>query len=342
MKKIMDVRKRSSVLLILFFTLIIFFSQVTSADVISLNSGGGEEFVLTPDNYVEGFFSGIPGGAAEAPPEEEEEEGGGGGGGGTPSISILVEPTRFDENLVVNTAVSRVIKVTNLRTSSSATVDVSQENLDGIVTLGATSLTIGPSQTVELGVFFEAPGEPDVYTGRILIGNVAVLVTLNVREGELLFDSNIAVLNENFEVPQKGVLKTLVNLIPLGDPARLDITLDFTIKDYAGEVYLTKSETLLVEEQMELNRNFDIGNLPLGEYVIALELIYPNGVAPSSAHFKVIERSPVIIIGKFILFLIILILLIAIAIIIILIVRKLRERKKKKQSQTSQAGPFQG
>jgi hypothetical protein len=325
-------RKSSNFLLILFFILSISLSQVASADIISVNSGGGGEFVLTTDKYIEGFFFGIPK-EAEAPPEVPPE--GPGGGGGAPSVSILVEPTRLDEDLVVNTAISRIIKVTNLKTSGSATVNVRQENLDGIVTLGATSLTIQPSQTVELGVFFEAPDEPDVYTGKIIIGNKEVLVTLNVREGELLFDSNIAVLNENFEVPQEGTLKTLVTLIPLGDPARLDITLDFTVKDYAGQIYLTKSETLLVEEQMELNRNFDIGNLPLGEYVIALELVYPNGVAPSSAHFKVIEQPSVIIIGKFILFLIILILLIAIAIIIILIARKLRE--KKKQGQPGQA-----
>ncbi len=320
-------RKSSSVLLTFLFLLIIFFSKTILADIISINAGGSEEIVLNPDKYVEGFFSGIPG-AAEAPPSGGP--GGGGGGGGAPTY-ILVEPTRIDEDLVVNTAISKTIKVTNLKTSSSVTVSVSQGNLDGIVTLGTTSLTIEPSQTVELGVFFEAPEEPGVYTGKILIGNVVVLVTLNVREGELLFDSNIAVLNENFEVPQRGVLKTLVNLIPLGDPARLDITLNFTIKDYTGNIYLTKSETLLVEEQMELNRNFEIGNLPLGEYVIALELIYPNGVAPSSAHFKVIERPPVVVIGKFILFLMILILLIAIAIIIILIVRKLRERKMQSQ-----------
>jgi len=333
MRKVRDVRKRSSILLILFFTLTISFSQVTSADVISLNSGGGDEFVLTPDKYIEGFFFG----AEEEPyeePEEEEEEGG--GGDGTTTISILVEPTRFDEYLLVNKAVSRVIRVTNLGTSNSVTVDVSQQNLDGIVTLGVTSLTIEPGQTVELGIFFEAPGEPDVYTGKILIGDKEVLVTLNVREGILLFDSNIAVLNENFEVPQEEILRTLVTLIPTGDPARLDITLEFTIKDYTGEVYLTKSETLLIEEKMELKRNFDIGNLPLGEYVVALELIYPNGVAPSSAHFKVIERPPVIILGKIVLFLIILIFLVAIAIIIILIVKKLRERRK--QSQINQGG----
>ena len=100
----------------------------------------------------------------------------------------------------------------------------------------------------------------------------------------------------------------------------------------ANKIYLTKSETLLVEKQMDLKRNFDTGGLPLGKYVIALELVYPGGVAPSSAHFEVIEKPPISIIGRIIIFLIILILIILIIIIILLIIRKLKEKKKEKES----------
>lgn len=335
MRKITDREKSINFLSTFFLVLLIFFSKTISADVISVNSGGNEEIVLNPDKYIEGFFSGIPG-AAEEEEEEEEGGGGGGGGGGTPSVNIETDPEEFNIDIIINTNIEKTIKVTNLG-RSTVTVGVTQQNLDEKVILGNTSLTISPGQSVELNVIFVAPGEPDVYTGQIIIGNVAVLVTLNVRTKLLLFDSNIVVLNENFEVQKEGTLKTIVTLIPMGDPERLDVNLEFKIKDYSGKVYLTKSETLLIEEQIKLNRNFDIGNLPLGDYIIALKLTYPNGVAPSSAHFKVIERAPVEIIGKFILFLIILILLIAITIIIILIMRKLRE-KKEQQSQSSQ--PF--
>jgi len=120
-----------------------------------------------------------------------------------------------------------------------------------------------------------------------------------------------------------------VTLIPLGDPERLDVGLFFTIRDYSGRIYLTKSETMLVEKLTQIDRNFDTGALPLGKYVVGLELRYPNGVAPSSAHFEVTERPGLI--SRIILYIVSLILLILIIILIIIIWR----RRKKKEEEPS-------
>lgn len=336
MNKIIGIRKRSNILLIFFFILLIFFSQIISADVISINPGGGNESVLTPGKYIEGFFFGIPEEAEEAPPEEEEEEEGGGGGAPT-KCNIIVDPNIINLNIRAGGSQSQKIYVTNKGSTSVKIYPKQTRNFDyytlsfKISNKAITNFTLKPGETKELEIWFFAFNETEVFTETIQIGCARVLSSANIRTMFLLFDSNIIVLNENFEVPRGGTLRTIVTLIPMGDPERLDVGLEFAIKDYKGNVYLTKSETLLVEEQIELNRNFDIGNLPLGDYVIALKLVYPEGVAPSSAHFKVIKQPFLIVIGKFILFLIILILLIAIAIIIILIVRKLRERKKQVQ-----------
>ena len=342
-----------------------FFLPTIQADVISLNPGGGDEFVVTTDKYIEGFFFGdieevacVPdtcaglgyscgspsdgcggtlscgacgsgytctaGTCVASPP-------GGGNGGGIPAANIVLNPTEFNIDMEINTNVEKMIRVTNLGTST-ITVSVFQQNLNNNVILGNNSLTISAGQTVELNVIFVALGEPGIYTGRVMVDGKAVLVTLNVRTEHLLFDSNIVVLNEDYKVRQGEQLRTLVTLIPMGDPARLDITLNFVIKDYANKIYLTRSETLLIAEQVQLKRNFDTGNLPIGDYVVGLELVYPRGVAPSSAHFIVIERAISIIFGKLILFLIILILIVAIIIIILLIRRKIKERKEQAQT----------
>jgi len=42
-------------LLTFFFTLVCFLPTI-QADVISLNPGGSDEFVVTTDKYIEGFF----------------------------------------------------------------------------------------------------------------------------------------------------------------------------------------------------------------------------------------------------------------------------------------------
>jgi len=351
-----------SVLLIFSLIIFLFISLLNfvSADVISLNSGGNEEFVLNPDKYIEGFFFGE--GAACVPDTCAGlgyncgswsdgcggtincgtcasgytctagicvwgGAGGGGGGGGEITYNFLLSPTEFNIDMAINTNVKKTITITNLE-DFGMTLGVTQFNLNKMVIFDKNSLALSANQRTELEVIFVAPDKPGIYTGRILIGGKTIFVTLNVKTELLLFDSNIVVLNENYEVRQGDQLKTMVTLIPLGDPTRLDVTLNFVIKDYANEIYLTKSETLLVEEQVKLKRNFDTGTLPLGNYVIGLELVYPGGVAPSSAHFKVIEKPFSSILGKIILFLIILILLIAIIIIAVLIIRRIREKKK--------------
>ena len=131
----------------------------------------------------------------------------------------------------------------------------------------------------------------------------------------------------------------------MGDPARLDVTLDFVIKDYAGRTYLTKSETLLIEDYIEAKRDFDTGTLPPGDYVIALNLIYSGGVAPSSAHFIVVERKISGILGKIILFIIIIMLLIVVGLIIFFIIKRIKDREGGQsgasQSESSASAPQQ-
>ena len=211
-------------------------------------------------------------------------------------------------------------------------VGVSQQGLDNHVILGNTSLLIAAGETVDLDVVFVALSEPGIFVGKIIIGGHEVLVALNVKTKLLLFDSNIVVLNSGLKVPRGEQLKTLVTLIPLGDPERLDVTLNFIIKDYTNKVYLTKSETLLVTNLTELRRNFDVGLLEPGDYVVGLQLVYPNGVAPSSAHFRVVEKTAMTFFGKVILFLIMMILIIGIFILIILIWRRRKKKDEEKKT----------
>lgn len=206
---------------------------------------------------------------------------------------------------------------------------MSQQELSEKVSFGTTSLTIPAGETADLTVVFIAGNETGFFTGKIIIGNEEVLVALNVQTVPILFDSNIVVLNPDSKVSQKDKLMTQVTLIPLGDLERMDVTLNFAIKDYLNKVYLTKSETMLIDRQTIITRSFDIGTLPLGDYVIGLDLIYPNGVAPSSAYFKVVEQTAeTAIFGRIVLFLVSMILLVAISILGILIVKRLRERQQ--------------
>jgi hypothetical protein len=339
----------------LFFILFLILVQFVSADIISVNSGGDTQLCMTSGNDIEKCFFCVPttcgklgyncdtwsdgcgrtlncgtcasgytcsSGVCTAIPVTP---GGGGPSGGAVKVeNIVIVPKEINLKMAINTNQKEKIKITN-EGSSAKKLSIHQTGLNKMVILGNTSITVAPGETKELEVIFVASDEVGIFTGKIVIGGYDVLVTLNVKTKLLLFDSNIVVLNRNYKVSQGDELKTKVGLIPMGDEERLDVTLNYVIKDYAGKIYLTQSETVLVEEEMEFKRNFGTGMLPLGDYIIGLELVYPGGVAPSSAHFEIVERSLEDIFGLVLFFIVIGILIVAILIIVLLI------RKKKKE-----------
>ena len=362
-KKYLMVKNSQSLLYIklifLFAVFLILISssiQTASADVVSVNTAGTGEIIVNPDQFIEGFFFGglcgdglIDSGLGETCDDSNLVSGDGcsnicqtegvtippGGGGGGPSpVYLNITPTEFNIDLIVNTTTERTITVTNIG-ASQVVLKVSH-GLGSHLIIENITLTISPGQTVNLNVVFVALREPGIFAGTITIGGETVLVSLNVKTQELLFDSNIIVLNRDYKVGKGDELRTRVTLIPLGDPERLDVGLFFTIRDYSGKIYLTKSETILVDRLSELDRNFDTGSLPTGDYVVGLELRYPNGVAPSSAHFEVVSPGRENIFGRLVLYIVSLILLILIIILIILIWRRLKEKIEESKLETSQ------
>lgn len=281
------------VLLIAFLaSLLGFVFKITGADIITVNSGTGTNLTVTPDQYTGGTFNnpGFPPGAGEVVPPitPPSPPGGGATGENVTYLGLKIVPGQFSINMLINTNVHQVISITNTGTTSTSIV-ITQSNLNNMIIVENTSIYLVPGETKSIGVIFVAPNATGVYNGTINIGNLKVPVSLNVLKEFILFDSNIVVLNRNYQVSRGQPLQTQVTLIPMGTPVRMDVTLNYAIKNTNGTVYLTRSETLLVDSQQSVRRDFDTGSLPLGGYTVELELIYPYGIAPSSAHFDLVE-----------------------------------------------------
>jgi cysteine-rich repeat protein len=352
--------------LIVSAVLVIFSVNLVSSDVISINSGGSEQIIINPDTNIEGFFTGdvynpvcgngvIDTGTGETCDDGNTVSGdgcsaicatettggtggtggagGGGGGGAVTTTGITVTPTQFTVSLAVNTNIQDIITITNSG-ASATTITVSQSMFDGnsnpvdMILINTTAFILNASQTMQLPVTFIAGKDTGIFTGNIRIGGVLIPVSINVKTALLLFDSNIVVLNKDYIVVKGDDLLTRVNLIPLGDKERLDVTLDYTIRDYTGKIYLTQKETLLIQNRIDFDRNFGTGNLPIGKYVVGLELKYPGGVAPSSAHFEVVTRTPITF-GTIVLWLVIFIIILAMIIIIIIIYRRRKKERRE-------------
>ena len=301
------------------------FYSFTGYDSLSLDSGGREDVAVSPSPVSEGSISG------DFPETDEVSvtvSGGGGAGRGssvfTPDVNV--SPTEFNVEIAVNTNIQKTIEVTNLK-STAANFSVRQSNLDGLALLRESGIFLNPKETKSIGVVFVALNETGIFTGKIIIGSKEIPVSINIRTKLLLFDSNIIVLNDDYIVRGGEDLKTQVTLIPLGDDTRLDVTLNYVIKDYQGEIYTTKSETLLVDKKIDFKRDFDVGLLKPGDYIVGLELVYPNGIATSSAHFKVVEGFEFPF-STLIYYIVVAILINVILIVIVLINRTYKEKEE--------------
>lgn len=251
---------------------------------------------------------------------------GGGGGVGIPgnaTFNIQISPNSFSLKLAINTNKQEFITISNKGTKKQI-LSINQSGLDNKIILTNTSVSINPGETKQLEIIFVASNQTGIYTGTITIGSFAIPVTLDVKTKLLLFDSNILVLNKNYQVSKQEKLRTKVTLVPMGDKERLDVRLNYAIKDYSGKVYITQSETVMAENRVDFRKDFDIGGLPLGKYIVSLELIYPGGVAPSSSHFEIVERTPVSILGDIMYYLILMIIVISIIMVAIMMGDKIR------------------
>ena len=182
-------------------------------------------------------------------------------------------------------------KKIELYNSGKADLDltVSVIGLDDIIGLYAEDLSFilksNERRTIEIKII--APGKPGVYTGKLVIGDKEVLITINVNTKELLFDAGIVIPDEFKTINAGDKLESQVTIIPMGEEPRVDTTLNYVIKDFEGRTFLSESETMLVDSQKTFKKEFSTQNLITGNYILGLELIYPNGVATSTSHFEI-------------------------------------------------------
>ncbi len=118
------------------------------------------------------------------------------------------------------------------------------------------------------------------------------MVIVNIKEEDSLFDAKIEIPGNFNRIGEGESLPTVVTMLPMGKETRMDISVTYVVKDFDGNVYLTETETFLVDTNRVFKKDFDTSELPEGDYLVEMNVVYPNGNAVSSAHFKV-RRSGV-------------------------------------------------
>jgi hypothetical protein len=222
--------------------------------------------------------------------------GGGGGGGGnlipapklnvTPTdivVSGLIGSNKLNEILVENTGTTRARVRLRFEGLEEDTITVDESYLNFL-------LDSNSSKRIILGI--NIPQTPGVHTGKIFVNSEEILIRIDASETgdeDSLFDAKLLIKDEFKVVEFKDELQTEITLIPFGliDGEHISVTLNYIIKDFDNNILFTLSESLDVFDEITFNKNFDLGRLPPGTYVIGLELEYSNGVAVASDNFVI-------------------------------------------------------
>jgi hypothetical protein len=230
-------------------------------------------------------------------PSTGSGESGGGGGGAGSNAGFVYDELVIDKEIIEVTSVSgavekRFVELYN-KGDKKIRVNVRVKELLDIVYFDDDNakfeLEAGERKVVEFLLY--SPEKSGVYVGKVLFNGNEVLVTLNVNSKELLFDARITI-PDSFKIIDKGdKLESQIILIPMADDSRVDVTLEYEIKDFDGQTHLKESETMLIDQQRNFRKTFDTRDLESGKYILALSLVYNNGVATSSDYFEISKNS---------------------------------------------------
>ena len=136
-----------------------------------------------------------------------------------------------------------------------------------------------------------------------------------------LFDISVDIPSEYKAIKIGGKLKSQITLIQAGFKEKIDVNINYIIKDFEGKTHLKENETIEVFKQSSYDYEFKTQNLPPGDYVAGIEVIYPDGVSTASSQFKILEtKAPNLVLST---------LLITVILVFILLIIIIKKYKKK-------------
>ncbi len=228
----------------------------------------------------------------------------GGGGGGAPAVPIVTDFT------VDKTTLKVVLKqgqtkeeLLSIKNTGTSIFDV-KAYLSAIEKFKVSpegneiTNTLNPNEEKIMKIVFKAAEnqKPDIYTGKILLKGPSIEKEVNalieVDSAEPLFDVDIEVLPDSKKIFPGEELSLEANLFNVRGFGRVDVVVEYSIKDFNGNVLATEHETLAVETQAKFVRRILVpSDLRPGTYAVFAKVIYADSIGISSDLFEVKAKT---------------------------------------------------
>lgn len=292
-----------------------------------INAAGSSDGTVTL--IVEAYSPG----AEEAAPAA----GGGGGGGGVTRVPVTGEVV-YD--FFIDQALVKVSTKTGESFKKSVTItnpnDVSlnfivSTNLEGMVFISDARFDIPAKSEKTIFLTFVATEDikADVYTGivkfRTQYSQKELPIVYEVRTKKALFDVSVNIPARYKFLKPGDDLFFQVTLLNLGEIGRVDVDVEYDIKDFYGNVITSLADIVAVETQASFSKTIKLpSDISSGDYVVVVRAKYDLTVATASDLFSIgkeVERA-----FRYIIWIII-VLIILVLIIIIFRLRKMQLKR---------------
>jgi hypothetical protein len=228
-----------------------------------------------------------------APSTHAATPSGGGGGAGPPAppkkIELKIGPESIKISATAGITTDKTITIEN--TGETEVEAILSTTLQGIIKFTVDILKLQAGEKTAQEFTITPPKEPGVYTGKIIVvyGNkrIEMPIILNVKSEKILFDVSVDIPDRYINIEPGDKMGSQITLVQVGPQEKADVLVNYAIKDFEGETLLKESETIMVSKQKSYAKEFDTQNLPIGSYILGVEVIYLGGVATASAQFNI-------------------------------------------------------
>ena len=201
-----------------------------------------------------------------AGPDPTPTSGGGGGGSGG-GIGVLdfdygleVEPESLYYEMTKNEAITDSLTFTNLMIFDQD-VELQVSGVREFVDLEQEEFTLEQEEEKDIEVFVISGEELGTFTGNIGVqGNntqIDIPVIIGVESLNVLFDASIDLPLGLDLISPGDTLPTQITIFSVGSPRKVDVILNYYLKDMNNNIIWEKSETIAVEDQVSFETLFD-------------------------------------------------------------------------------------
>jgi hypothetical protein len=229
--------------------------------------------------------------------------GGSGSGGSTRTIpkpqnqnnDLVIVPSELTLSIVRDVPVDQEFTIFNSGTKEIK-LTFSTDQLENFITFDQNPITLSPGEEKVLKIKILVNKGNQVIAGKIIIsldsGPIKEIpIVLNSRSKDFIFDAKIQIPPSFKKISSGTPLQADVILSQVGEPKKIDVVATYEIKDFSGNSYSVAQETFSVNGEKKFTKEFATSTLPIGNYVLGLDLTYPGAFAVSSDQFEIVQQT---------------------------------------------------